>query len=117
MVYPVLLGEFGFGVLSSPLKLGLDVPENAVLLDGLVSAAIPDPTVPVVPLPLPAVVGVFERLTGNPVWRHFEFLANGLYEGRAEVELVVRTIAQVGNYDYLIDWVFTQAARSGSTWG
>jgi primary-amine oxidase len=102
------VGEFGFGALSSPLKLGLDVPENAVLLDGLISAALPDPTVPVVPLPLPAVVGVFERVTGNPIWRHYEFLANGAYEGRAEVELMVRMIAQVGNYDYLIDWVFTQ---------
>ena len=101
-------GEFGFGALSSPLKLGLDVPENATLLDGLISAALPDPQVPVVPLPLPAVVGVFERLTGNPIWRHYEFLANGAYEGRAEVELVVRMISQVGNYDYLIDWIFTQ---------
>ena len=46
-------GEFGFGLLASPLTLGLDVPENAVLLDALVAAAIPDPSVPVVPLPLP----------------------------------------------------------------
>jgi primary-amine oxidase len=101
-------GEFGFGALSSPLKRGLDVPENAMLLDGLISAALPDPTVPVVPLPLPAVVGIFERVTGNLVWRHYEFLAGGAYEGRAEVELVVRMIAQVGNYDYVIDWIFTQ---------
>ncbi|MGH8565492.1 MAG: hypothetical protein ACREXW_15955 [Gammaproteobacteria bacterium] len=100
-------GEFGFGALSSPLTLGLDVPENAVLLDGLISAAIADPQVPVVPLPLHNVVGVFERVTGNPEWRHFEFVS-GLYEGRAEVELVVRMIAQVGNYDYIIDWIFTQ---------
>ena len=68
-------GEFGFGLLSSPLKLGLDVPPNAVLRDALVSAAIPDPSVPVVPLPLPEVVGIFERLTGNPAWRHFELFA------------------------------------------
>ena len=102
-------GEFGFGLLASPLTLGLDVPENAVLLDALVAAAIPDPTVPVVPLPLPRVLGVFERLTGNPAWRHFEQFSGGLYEGRAEVELVVRSIAQVGNYDYLVDWVFTQS--------
>lgn len=100
-------GEFGFGLLASPLALGLDVPENAVLLDGLVSAAIPDPSVPVVPLPLPRVLGVFERLTGAPAWRHFESF-RGRYEGRAEVELVVRSIAQVGNYDYAIDWIFTQ---------
>jgi primary-amine oxidase len=102
------VGEFGFGALASPLRLGLDVPENAVLLDGLISAALPDPQLPVVPLPLPRVVGVFERVTGNPVWRHFEFFAGGLYEGRAEVELVVRMIAQVGNYDYVVDWIFTQ---------
>ncbi len=101
-------GEFGFGLLASPLKLGLDVPENAVLLDALVSAAIPDPSVPVVPLPLSNVVAVFERLTGSPAWRHFEQFSGGAYEGRAEVELVVRSIAQVGNYDYLLDWVFTQ---------
>jgi len=102
-------GEFGFGLLASPLTLGLDVPENAVLLDALVAAAIPDPSVPVVPLPLSRVIGVFERLTGNPAWRHYELFAGGLYEGRAEVELVVRSIAQVGNYDYLLDWIFTQS--------
>ncbi len=101
-------GEFGFGLLASPLTPGLDVPENAVLLDAVVSAAIPDPSVPVVPLPLSRVMGVFERLTGSPQWRHFEQLSGGAYEGRAEVELVVRSIAQVGNYDYLLDWVFTQ---------
>ena len=102
-------GEFGFGLLASPLAPGLDVPENAVLLDGLVAAAIPDPSVPVVPLSLSRVMGVFERLTGSPAWRHFEQFSNGAYEGRAEVELVVRSIAQVGNYDYLIDWIFTQS--------
>lgn len=103
-------GEFGAGLLASPLKLGLDVPENAVLLDALVSAAIPVPEIPVVPLPLPEVVGIFERLTGNPAWRHFELFAGPTpaYEGRADVELVVRTISQVGNYDYLFDWVFSQ---------
>lgn len=101
-------GEFGFGLLASPLTPGLDVPENAVLLDGLVAAAIPDPSLPVIPLPLSRVIGVFERLTGSPAWRHYEQFSNGAYEGRAEVELVVRSIAQVGNYDYLIDWVFTQ---------
>ena len=100
-------GEFGFGLLSSPLRLGLDTPENATLIDAVVSAAVPG--APVVPLPLPQVVGIFERLTGNPAWRHFELFAGGAYEGRADVELVVRTIAQLGNYDYLVDWVFNQS--------
>ena len=104
-------GEFGAGLLASPLKRGLDVPDNAILLDALVSAAIPVPDLPVVPLPLPQVVGVFERLTSNPAWRHFELFAGPTpaYEGRAEVELVIRTISQVGNYDYLFDWVFNQS--------
>ncbi len=103
-------GEFGFGLLASPLAPGLDVPENAVLLDGLVAAAIPDPSLPVIPLPLSRVIGVFERLTGDPAWRHYEqFAPGGAYEGRAGVELVVRSIAQVGNYDYLLDWIFNQS--------
>jgi primary-amine oxidase len=102
-------GEFGFGLLSSPLTLGLDLPATALLRDAVVSAAIPDPSVPVVPLPLPNVVGIFERLTGNPAWRHFELFSGGLYEGRAEVELVVRSIAQLGNYDYMVDWIFNQS--------
>ncbi len=102
-------GEFGFGLLASPLALGLDVPENAVLLDALVSAAIPDPSVPVVPLPLPHVVGIFERVADKPAWRHFELFSGGLLESRAGVELVVRTISQVGNYDYLVDWIFDQS--------
>jgi primary-amine oxidase len=101
-------GEFGFGLLSSPLKPGLDAPTNTRLFDAVVAAAIPDPNVPVVPLPLQAVVGVFERVTGNPAWRHFELFAGGAYEGRAEVELVVRSISQLGNYDYMMDWIFTQ---------
>ncbi len=100
-------GEYGMGLFGSPLVPGLDVPDNAVLLDGLISAALPDPSLPVVPLPLPRVVGIFERLTGDPSWRHFESF-RAAYEGRAAVELVVRSISQVGNYDYLIDWVFTQ---------
>lgn len=101
-------GEFGFGALASPLDLGLDLPQNAVLLNAVISAAIPDPDLPVIPLPLDHVVGIFERPTGNPIWRHAEFFS-GQYEGRAGVELVVRSIAQVGNYDYIVDWVFDQA--------
>ena len=101
-------GEFGFGLLSSPLTLGLDLPATAVLRDAVVSAAIPDAQLPVIPLPLPRAQGIFERLTGNPAWRHYELFANGAYEGRAEVELVVRSISQLGNYDYMVDWIFGQ---------
>src|SRR6185436_2163691 len=44
-------------------------------------------------------------------WRHFELFGGPTpaYEGRAEVELVVRSISQLGNYDYMVDWVFNQS--------
>ena len=51
------------------------------------------------------VICIFERASGEPLWRHAELL-NGTYEGRSSVELVVRMASQIGNYDYLIDWIF-----------
>ena len=41
------------------------------------------------------------------MWRHAEVL-NGTHESRASVELVVRMIPTIGNYDYLVDYIFTQ---------
>ena len=99
-------GEFGLGLLSSPLALGLDVPSNPVLVNALVSAAIADPNVPVVPLPLSNVVGVSSGSPGIQLATSSFFRA-GL-RGRAELELVMRSISQVGNYDYMIDWIFSQ---------
>jgi primary-amine oxidase len=49
---------------------------------------------------------VFERRPGAPLWRHAEVL-NKTYTGKPALELVVRTIPTVGNYDYVLDWVFT----------
>ncbi len=51
---------------------------------------------------------LFERDTGSPLWRHAEF-ANRTYAGRPAKELVLRSIPSVGNYDYVIDWVLTEA--------
>lgn len=94
------IGEYGFGLLSSKLELGTDVPQNATLQ----SAVIPsDNGTPVL---YENVIGIFERNTGRPSWRHAELL-NGSHESRAEVELVVRTIPVVGNYDYIVDYVFS----------
>ena len=47
---------------------------------------------------------------GDPIWRHKEAV-NQTYEGRANVELVVRMAATIGNYDYLFDWTFTDAGE------
>ncbi|MFL3646900.1 MAG: hypothetical protein ACJ04O_10660 [Cellvibrionales bacterium] len=94
------IGEYGFGLLSSALEMGTDVPGNATLLNAVI------PTDNGTPALYENVIGVFERNTGRPMWRHSE-MVNGTHEGRAEVELVVRTIPVVGNYDYIVDYVFS----------
>ena len=94
------IGEYGFGLLSSALEMGTDIPSNATLMNAVIP--MDDGT----PLLYENVVGVFERNTGRPLWRHAEFL-NETHESRAEVELVVRTIPVVGNYDYVVDYVFS----------
>jgi primary-amine oxidase len=60
------------------------------------------------PLVLANSVCVFERATGDPLWRHAGDgdTTNG---SRANVELVVRMAPVVGNYDYLIDYVFNRS--------
>ena len=61
------------------------------------------------------MICLFERDTGDPSWRHFE----GDVEGRNKRDLVVRSAAVIGNYDYILDWVFQQngsiKVRVGST--
>ncbi|MGR9045962.1 MAG: copper amine oxidase, partial [Gammaproteobacteria bacterium] len=92
-------GEYGAGLLASTLKAGIDCPQTAAFID----ADFNDDRG--APYRMPDVICVFERVSGEPLWRHAEFL-NGTYEGRSGVELVVRMASQIGNYDYLFDWVF-----------
>eukprot|EP00658_Telonema_sp_P-2_P029923 TRINITY_DN2268_c0_g1_i5.p1 TRINITY_DN2268_c0_g1~~TRINITY_DN2268_c0_g1_i5.p1 ORF type:complete len:614 (-),score=145.21 TRINITY_DN2268_c0_g1_i5:17-1858(-) len=53
---------------------------------------------------------VFERWTGDPVWLHGEVCQPhqpcASKQTRAAVELVVRTVPRVGNYDYVVDTIF-----------
>ncbi|MEM8899316.1 MAG: hypothetical protein AAGC85_14480 [Bacteroidota bacterium] len=94
------VGEYGFGFSCTPLAMGADVPGNASLLSTSL------PTDNGTPLLLENVIGVFERNTGRPNWRHVEAMS-GTAESRPEIELVVRTIPTVGNYDYVLDYVFS----------
>jgi len=92
-------GEYGYGLLASPIVPGVDCPEHASLLGATFAddfGAAYD---------LTNILAVFEQNTGMSSWRHYE-LANGVYEGRPDVELVVRMISAIGNYDYQLDWVF-----------
>jgi primary-amine oxidase len=97
-------GEYGAGALASPLKPGVDCPASASLLPAVFSNEKGEP------FTTENALCIFERSGGDPVWRHYEAI-NQTYEGRANVELVVRMAATIGNYDYLFDWVFTDTAE------
>jgi primary-amine oxidase len=93
-------GEFGLGYLISSLKPSVDCPINAIFVD----------------LTFPNDVGgtytrpnalcVFERANGDPAWRHYSGGAKTV-NGIAQTELVVRHIPTLGNYDYVVDYVFS----------
>ena len=93
-------GEFfsSTGVLQ-PLHPGLDCPASASYFDGLSAGERGSPKI------TPEVVCLFERTGSDPAWRHFE---SGITSGRPSRELVLRSAAVIGNYDYLLDWRFEQ---------
>jgi primary-amine oxidase len=97
-------GEYGAGVLATPLKPGIDCPATARFLPAVLSDDRGEP------FTTPNALCIFERKLGEPQWRHAEVI-NGTYAGRPGVELVVRMATTIGNYDYLYDWVFNQAAE------
>ncbi len=93
-------GEFYSGVgLSKPMLPGLDCPATATYFDGL---SITERGAPKVSSHMACL---FERTGNDPAWRHFE--GSEVY-GRPTHELVLRSAAVVGNYDYIIDWRFKQ---------
>ncbi|HSF17029.1 MAG TPA: tyramine oxidase [Vicinamibacteria bacterium] len=91
-------GDYGLGTMHSPLIHGVDCPPNALYLTPVMANAAGGAD------ELQDRVCLFERPTGDATWRHFDFMTQAL-DGRPNVELVVRFIAAVGNYDYLFDWV------------
>ena len=97
-------GEYGAGILARRSKAGRRLSGDS----GISAGDISDDTGE--PMATPNAVCVFERGSGDPIWRHAEGL-NQTYEGRPDVELVVRMAPPIGNYDYLMDWVFNDAAE------
>ncbi len=93
------VGEYGVGNLTTPLKSGLDVPENAIALDA--TFAKPDGE----PLEIKRAIGIYERDAGI-VWKHADPFVGSNRVRRAR-ELVVTSISTVGNYDYGISYVFS----------
>lgn len=91
-------GEYTAGGLLKPLRRELDCPENAEYLSQVV---VGDDGYP---RDVPDVLCVFERYAGDVAWRH----RAGAVEGRPRRDLVVRSVAVLGNYDYIFDWAFQQ---------
>ncbi|CAI9770970.1 unnamed protein product [Fraxinus pennsylvanica] len=106
-------GEYGFGLCAVPLEPLRDCPENAVFMDGYFSGQ--DGT----PGKISNVFCIFERYSGDIMWRHTETGISGkvIREVRPEVNLVVRMVSTVGNYDYIVDWEFKQTGTVKVTVG
>lgn len=94
--YPSVMG----GVASS-LEPGLDCPAYATYFDAVVASG------KGVPRQRVRAACLFERLTGDPAWRHARE-GGRVVESRVQRELVLRMFMTAGNYDYLFDWVFEQ---------
>jgi primary-amine oxidase len=92
-------GEFYPGGLLRKLEEGIDCPPNAEFIDALGSNEHGLPRL------RPRQACLFELYAGNPAWRHFE---NETVWGRPTRELVLRSAAVIGNYDYILDWRFQQ---------
>lgn len=105
-------GDYGFGTMSSPLVPGADCPASALYLSPIMANAAGGADI------LDKRICIFEVSPGEPVWRHYDFITQAI-ASRPATELVVRYIATVGNYDYVLDWAFDQKGgityRAGAT--
>jgi primary-amine oxidase len=93
----------GSGGIIKPLLAGVDCPAYATYFSGTFYHDNGTPYI------RPQLACMFERVTGDPVWRHWDEDTYAV-SGRPTRELVFRTVATVGNYDYLFDWRFEQDA-------
>ncbi|XXG56451.1 hypothetical protein AAC387_Pa03g3859 [Persea americana] len=98
-------GEYGFGLSAVSLEPTTDCPSNAVFIDVYLADQSSNP------VKMSNIFCVFERSAGDIMWRHTETGIPGkvVREVRADVSLVVRMVAAVGNYDYVVDWEFKQS--------
>ena len=94
-------GEFLVGHSVAPLEAGVDCPSNAHYFNAVLADGVGTPQ------RKPRAACVFERYAGDVAWRHFDFLT-GETETRQKLDLVLRMVATIGNYDYTFDWTFQQ---------
>lgn len=94
------VGEYGFGLGCTPLGPGLDVPGYARFFDAVVADRTGKPH------NRPRSVGIYEQDAGV-LWKHFD-INTGTNHIRRGRQLVVCTSVVVGNYDYMLRWIFHQ---------
>ncbi len=91
-------GEFFATGFLAPLRPGVDCPADATWFDAL------SVTESGAPKFNSNQACLFERDPESPAWRHTE---DGETYGRPTRELVLRSAATIGNYDYIMDWRFS----------
>jgi primary-amine oxidase len=94
------IGEYGIGSAGVPMRAGRDCPADAYMVDAAFASELGKVSV------TEGIACIFERTTGDVAWTHYE-RAQQVSRSRRYAELVVRFIAWLGNYDYVVDWIFT----------
>ena len=106
-------GEYTAEGLTKPMMANVDCPPHTHFIDATFADTQGHP------LQLNRMIGVFERESGDPSWRHFKGPEEAGPDGRVKRDLVVRCAAVLANYDYILDWVFQQdgsiVVRVGAT--
>jgi primary-amine oxidase len=91
-------GEVFAGGLTRPLQKSVDCPDHAAYLNSWIANDFGRPE------QRENIICIFEREAGDMAWRHYA----DSNDGRKKRDLVVRSAAVLGNYDYIFDWTFQQ---------
>jgi primary-amine oxidase len=97
------LGDAGAGIMANNLKLGCDCLGSIHYLSGVLADDKGKPT------PMPNVVCIHEQDAGIG-WKHTNYRTNRAAVVRSR-ELVLQSIITVSNYEYILAFIFNQAAE------